>query len=57
MSKLPLFLRGAFVDGGRLMTRTEATQLVRQAYGEQAKAVRTSGSEGGKLRIEWRALV
>ncbi len=57
MDKLPLFLNGAFVDGGRLMTRAEATRLVRQAYGERAKAVRTSGSEGGQLRIEWRALV
>jgi hypothetical protein len=56
MIKFPLFLNGALVDNGRAMPKAEAAKLVRAAYGESAKAVKTQGVVDGKVRTEWRAI-
>lgn len=52
----PLFLNGALVDNGRLMSRAEATRLIQAAHGDRAKAVRTQGAVAGVVRTEWRAI-
>lgn len=56
MTKFPLFLNGALVDNGRVMTKAEATKLVQAAYGVTAKAVKTQGDVAGVVRTEWRAI-
>ena len=56
MTKYPLFLNGALVDNGRVMTKAEATRLIQAAIGRHAKAVKTQGVVDGKVRTEWRAI-
>ncbi len=56
MTKYPLFLNGALVDNGRVMTKAEATRLIQAAIGQRAKAVKTQGVVDGKVRTEWRAI-
>ena len=56
MTKFPLFLNGALVDNGRVMTKAEATRLIQAAIGQHAKAVKTQGVVDGKVRTEWRAI-
>ena len=41
MIKLPLCIKGEHIDGGRLLTKAEARQLARAAYGDRADVVRT----------------
>jgi hypothetical protein len=56
MTKYPLFLNGALVDNGRVMTKAEATRLIQASIGQHAKAVKTEGVVDGKVRTEWRAI-
>lgn len=56
MTKFPLFLNGALVDNGRVMTKAEATRLIQAAIGQHAKAVKTQGVVGSEVRTEWRAI-
>ena len=56
MTKYPLFLNGALVDNGRVMTKAEATHRIQASIGHHVKAVKTEGVVDGKVRTEWRAI-